>query len=75
MSVGENGASNARWMLDDYSDHLPYVLMVCRTVHSTAGCTPNLLMFGREVNIPAAVELRTPVEHQIPECPIVYAEW
>lgn len=35
----------------DWDDHLSYVVAVYRaTQHSSIGCSPNLLMLGREVD-------------------------
>ena len=43
---------------DDWSDHLDPIMMAYRSsVHQSTQCTPNLIMFGREVNLPLTVEL------------------
>ena len=40
----------------DWDDHLPYMTMAYRaTPHESTGCTPNLLMFGREVTAPVQI--------------------
>ena len=41
---------------DDWDDLLPYVTMAYRsTVHESTGCSPNLLMLEREINLPLDV--------------------
>ena len=38
---------------NDWDVHLPYVLMAYRTsVHSSTGCTPQIMIYGRESNLP-----------------------
>ena len=38
---------------NDWDEHLPYVMLAYRsTVQESTKCTPNLLMFGREVRLP-----------------------
>ena len=40
----------------DWDDYLPYMTMAYRaTPHESTGCTPNLLMFGRNVTAPVQI--------------------
>ena len=42
---------------DDWSDHLDLIMMAYRSsVHQSTQCTPNLIMFVREVSLPLTVE-------------------
>lgn len=45
----------------DWDDHLPLVLMACRSaVQESTSCTPALLMLGRELRTPAALVFGQP---------------
>ena len=45
----------------DWDDHLPLVLMACRSaVQETTSCTPALLMLGRELRTPAELAFGRP---------------
>jgi len=60
----------------DWDDHLPYVLMAYRaSVHESTGCTPNLLMFGRELSLPIDVIVGPPPNPRPILCPSQYVEW
>jgi hypothetical protein len=62
--------------MDDWDDHLPYVTCAYNaTPHSSTGCSPNLLMWGREVNLP--IDLMFDIQPPGPNdmCPIEYVEW
>ena len=60
---------------DDWDDHLPYLTMAYRSsVHESTGCTPNLLMLGRELPMPLDILVGQP-EKQAYNCPIEYVEW
>lgn len=60
---------------DDWEDHLPYVLMAYRaTVQESTGCTPNLLMLGREVTGPLDL-MFGPAEDISWDCPVEYVQW
>ena len=58
-----------------WEDHLPYVLMAYRsTIQETTGCSPNLLMFGREIMLPIDLLAGTcPVEQE--KCVTEYVAW
>jgi len=49
----------------DWDDHLPLVLMACRSaVQETTSCTPALLMFGRELRTPAMLAFGRPPDSE-----------
>ena len=61
---------------DDWSDHLDLIMMAYRSsVHQSTQCTPNLIMFGREVNLPLTVKLGVFPTGDRPQCPVEYVEW
>ena len=61
----------------DWDEHLCYVLMAYRaTVQESTKCTPNLLMFGHELNIsPVDIVYGNTNEKACPNCPIQYVQW
>jgi hypothetical protein len=62
---------------DDWEDHLPYVLFAYRAaVQESTGCTPNLLMLGREVTAPIDLMFhRGHPPKTNPQCYVQYVEW
>jgi len=61
---------------DDWDEHLPYVMAAYNaTIHASTGCSPNLLMWGRETTLP--IDLMFDVEPFSPEglCQTKYVEW
>ena len=59
---------------NDWDHHLPFVMMAYRaSVHESTKCTPNLLMLGRETNLPVDLMFGSPPEQ--PVCPVEYVEW
>ena len=55
---------------DDWDDHLPYVMAAYRSaVQETTGCTPNLMMLGRESTLPIDLTLTTPGDTIFPQEP------
>ena len=45
----------------DWDTHLPYLMMAYRSAeHETTGCTPNVLMLGREVATPIDIMYQMP---------------
>jgi hypothetical protein len=59
----------------DWDDHLPYVMMAYRTsVHESSGCTPNLLMFGREISLPIDIMVGLPPQED-KMCAVEYVQW
>ena len=59
---------------DDWSDHL--IMMAYRSsVHQSTQSTPNLIMFGGEVNLPLTVEHGVFPTEDRPQCPVEYVEW
>ena len=60
----------------DWNNHLPYVMMAYRaSTHETIKCTPNKLMFGREISLPIDVVAGSAVDRNDTICPIHYVEW
>ena len=61
---------------DDWDDHLPYAVCAYRaTIHDSTGCSPNLLMLGREVSLPVDLMYVSPEDHDEYACPVEYVEW
>ena len=61
---------------DDWDDHLPYLVMAYRsTIQESTGCTPNLLMLGRETNLPVDLMYGVPQSEEMPSCAVEYVEW
>lgn len=49
----------------EWDEMLPYVAMSYRaTVHQSTGCTPNLLMLGREIHLPVDIMYGVPPRHE-----------
>ena len=66
MFVQENQA--------DWEDVLPYVMMAYRsTVHDTTGCSPCLMMLGRELGLPLDIT-RGPPPGDPSECTVHYTQ-
>ena len=62
---------------DDWDDLLPYVTMAYRsTPHESTGCTPNILMLGKEINLPIDLMVGYPPNQESHyECSTEYVEW
>ena len=61
--------------LDDLDEHLPYIMAAYRaTVQESTKCTPNLLMLGREINMPIDLIYPLPRNQEMP-CQIEYVDW
>jgi len=61
---------------DDWDDHLPYVMAAYRSsVQATTGCTPNMMMLGRESTLPIDLTLTTPGDTIFPQEPQEYVQW
>ena len=61
---------------DNWSDHLPFLMMAYRAAkHETTGCSPNLVLFGRENSLPLTVKLGEQHFCQGAECPVQYVAW
>lgn len=61
---------------EDWDHHLPYILCSYNsTRHDSTGCSPNLLMMGREITLP--IDLMYGTEPATPThlCPVEYVEW
>ena len=63
--------------VNENRDHLPYLCMAYRaTPHESTGCSPNLMMFGQEINMPIDIMVGSPPKSQPNiRCPIEYVEW
>ena len=60
---------------NDWDDHLPYIMMAYRaTPQASTQCSPNLLMYGREINLPIEV-MAPPPPDQAFSCSSEYVEW
>ena len=60
---------------NDWDDHLPYLTMAYRSSqHESTGCSPNLLMLGKEVPMPLDILVGQPPQNQF-DCQIEYVEW
>ena len=60
----------------DWDDHLPYLMCAYRaTINESSGCSPNLVMLGREISLP--VDIMYPIPEQPKEytCTTEYVEW
>ncbi len=59
----------------NWDDHLPYVMCAYRsTVCESTGCSPNMVMLGREITLPIDLMFNKPEEGPY-RCPIEYIEW
>lgn len=59
---------------NDWDDHLPYLTMAYRaTFQKSTSCTSNLIIFGRELNCPIDLMIRTPDQNNF--CPSEYLDW
>ena len=59
---------------NDWDDHLPFVTMAYRSsIHKSTKCTPNSLMFGREILLPNDIVVGP---HELEyTCHIEYVQW
>lgn len=61
---------------NNWDENLPFVLMAFRSsVQERTGCSPNLLMFGRENNSPIDLIIGNPPGTPNPVCPVEYVKW
>ena len=66
---------------DTWDDALPYACMAYRSMpHSSTGCTPNLMVMGKEINLPVDIMYRPPIipvpwESGENSCSCSYIEW
>ena len=58
-----------------WDDYLPYLMMAYRVSQQSIECTPNLMMFGQEINCPIDLMYGPPPDGVNFECPIQYVEW
>lgn len=60
---------------NDWDDHLPYILMAYRaTAQSSTGCSPNLVMLGRETTCPLDIIMGLPSSGET-VCKNQYVGW
>lgn len=60
----------------DWDDHIPFVLMAYRaSQQQSTKCSPNLLMFGREVTLPIGMVVGPAPGETKRDCPSQYVEW
>ena len=60
---------------DDWDQHLPFLLCAYRaTVNESTGCSPNLLMLGRETMLPIDLMYPSP-QYDIYRCHTDYVAW
>ena len=45
------------------------------TIHESTKCSPNMMVFGRDLALPIDVIAGTPPVVDMPTCPVVYVEW
>ena len=60
----------------DWDDHLPYMMCAYRaSVNESSGCSPNLVMLGREISLP--IDIIYPSAHRPKHytCTTEYVEW
>ena len=60
----------------DWDEHLPYLMLAYRsTIHESTQCSPNQMVYGRDLALPVDVIAGTPPIVAVPTCPVVYVEW
>ena len=61
---------------ENWDDHLPYLMCAYRsTMQESTGCSPNSVIFGREISLPIDLMCTLPADQNDPMCPIEYVEW
>ena len=61
---------------ENWDDHLPYVMCAYRsTVNESTGCSPNSVIFGREITMPVDLMYTSPTDQPGYNCPVEYVEW
>ena len=61
---------------NDWDTHLPYVMMAYRSsVHSSTSCTPQIMVYGRELNLPVDLMFPSAHEEDNPPCGPAYVEY
>jgi hypothetical protein len=62
---------------DDWDEHLPYVMLAYRSsVHASTGTTPNMMVYGREANLPVDLMFPSASSYQGPSgCSHEYVDW
>ncbi len=61
---------------NDWDRHLPYVLLAYRTsLHASTGCSPQLMVYGKEANLPVDLIYPTAVKGYQPSCGPDYVDF
>ena len=62
---------------DDWYDMLPFIGMAYRSsVQESTGCTPNMMVFGREVDLPVDLQYGAPPRQEVRyRCVSEYVRW
>ena len=59
----------------DWDEYLHYVLLAYRSsVNSSTGCTPHMMVYGREANLPVDL-MYDRVPEELPGCPQYYVDF
>ena len=62
-----------KYKTEQWDDYLPYVMSAYRrSVHESTRLTPNLMLYGRDCNLPIDLVVGSPPE--TPECPIIFVD-
>ena len=60
----------------DWDDHLPYLMCAYRAmINGSSGCSPNLIMLGREITLPVNIMYPIPGQPKEYTCTTEYMEW
>ena len=60
-----------KYKTEEWDDYLPYVMSAYRrAVHESTKSTPNVMLYGRECNLPMDLQVASPPD--TPECPITF---
>ena len=61
---------------NDWDTHLPYVMMAYRSsVHASTGCSPQIMVYGREMCLPVDLMFPSAHEEDNPPCGPAYVEY
>jgi hypothetical protein len=73
--------ASVNWLIDsDWDDHLPFIMEAYRsTPHASTGLSPNMMVYGREINLPIDLMYHVHTEKRpwdsFGRCPTAYVEW
>ena len=61
LTVAQMLATFVKGNRQDWDEHLPYLMLAYRsTLHESTRCSPNMMVFGRDLALPIDVILGTP---------------